>query len=51
MGGPWFTVQTTQSSWQTVDTLWVSNGREDEKARLELRVSLKPFPDAPQHSK
>lgn len=43
MGGPWFTVMTNEDGWQQVGHLWLSNGSEDTKARIELRVSLTPF--------
>lgn len=46
MGGPWFTVQAVNDGWKQVDTLWLSNGQEDIKARIELRVSLEPFADS-----
>jgi len=50
VGGPWFTVQAVQGGWQKVDSLWVSNGQGDVKARLELRVSFSPFPET-KHTK
>jgi hypothetical protein len=46
VAGPWFTVQRDSSDWHTLDTLWLSNGEEDIKARVEVRVSLEPLPGA-----
>ena len=46
MGGPWFTVQKSDAGWQPLGNLWLSNGEDDVKGRLELRVSLEEFDDA-----
>jgi hypothetical protein len=45
VGGPWFTVQESSSNWQVLDSLWLSNGQVDVKARVEVRVSLEGFTD------
>lgn len=45
MGGPWFTVQTGDAGWQSLGDLWLSNGKNDVKGQLELRVSLEGFDD------
>jgi len=40
VGGPWFTVQESSSDWEQIDTLWISNGEEHVRARVEIRVQL-----------
>ena len=40
MGGPWFTVLESSDDWRHVDDLWISNGEEYLRARLEIRVQL-----------
>ena len=40
MGGPWFTVHESSQDWQHVNTLWISNGEEHTRARVEIRVQL-----------
>ena len=40
MAGPWFTVRHTDDDWTTLDSLWLSNGRVDDKARVDVRVRL-----------
>ena len=40
MAGPWFTVQRSGEDWQVLDRIWISNGGETAKARVELRVQL-----------
>jgi len=40
VAGPWFTVQTSGSDWKLLDTIWISNGKENAKARVELKVEL-----------
>jgi len=46
VGGPWFTVldRRTASNWTDVDTLWLSNGKRDAPARLQVRANLAPLP-------
>ena len=38
--GTVFTVQETGSDWQTLDTLWISNGEAHERGRAQIRVAL-----------
>ena len=40
MAGPWFTVKRSDYNWQLLDTIWISNGGENAKARVELRVEF-----------
>lgn len=40
MAGPWFTVQAEGSGWQTLDTIWLSNGTRDVRARVQIRLEL-----------
>lgn len=40
MAGPWFTVQEYGESWNTLSSLWISNGQEDVKGRIDIRVRL-----------
>jgi hypothetical protein len=40
VAGPWFAVLSSGDSWQTVDTIWIGDGRAHERVRVELRVDL-----------
>ncbi|MGE0434905.1 MAG: hypothetical protein AB7K09_10975 [Planctomycetota bacterium] len=40
MGGPWFSVHENNGDWKLVDNIWISNGENDCKARVELHVKL-----------
>lgn len=40
MAGPWFTVQRTADDWHVLDTIWLSNGKTNDRGRVELRVEL-----------
>ena len=40
MAGPWFAVLENGSDWERLDTLWISDGNDHERARLEIRVRL-----------
>ncbi len=40
MAGPWFTVQESGEGWKHVDSIWISNGVDHEKVRVEIRVQL-----------
>lgn len=40
MAGPWFTVHEIGGNWKTLDVIWISNGGESCKARVEARVEL-----------
>ena len=50
MAGPWFTVQSSSDDWQVLDTIWISNGTETTKARVELRVEMEEIDDDHQNS-
>ncbi|MCH8253151.1 MAG: hypothetical protein IID36_11925 [Planctomycetes bacterium] len=38
--GPWFTVIRSGDDWQTLDTIWLSDGRTNEKAEVQIRLEL-----------
>ena len=38
--GPWFTVQESGGDWNELSSIWISNGQEDCKGRIEVRVRL-----------
>jgi hypothetical protein len=40
VAGPWFTVQESGEAWKTLSSLWISNGQEDIKGRIDVRVRL-----------
>ncbi|MEO8498493.1 MAG: hypothetical protein ABI614_28195 [Planctomycetota bacterium] len=40
MAGPWFTVQESGEDWKTLSSIWISNGQEDIKGRIDVRVRL-----------
>ncbi len=44
MGGPWFTVQTIDAdgrgAWEELSELWISNGTDHVRGRVEVRVEL-----------
>jgi len=40
VAGPWFTVHRTGSGWQELGQVWISNGKEDGKGRIEIRIQL-----------
>ena len=40
MAGPWFTVRRSGDDWQTLDTIWISNGKTNHTARIELRTAF-----------
>lgn len=43
--GPWFTVQRSGSDWQTVAKIWISDGRADGPADVQIRLALAPAED------
>ena len=45
MAGPWFTVQRANDGWKTLDTIWISDGRENTKGTVQLRVELEEVSD------
>ena len=40
MAGPWFTVVRSGGEWETLETIWLSNGSETERVRVEFKVEL-----------
>ena len=48
MAGPWFSVHDDSDAWQTLDTLWFTDGDRRETVRVELRASLDPAPPTPE---
>ena len=40
MAGPWFTVQRSGDDWQRLGQNWISNGKQDCKGQIEIRVEL-----------
>ena len=45
VAGPWFTVRESGDDWHTLDTIWISNGKTDDRARVELRLELEEVTD------
>ena len=45
MAGPWFTVRESGDDWQTLDTIWISNGNTNDRARVEIRLELEEAAD------
>jgi len=44
--GPWFTVQKTNSDWQLLDTVWLSDGGDEQvRARVEIKLALEDIPN------
>ena len=41
MAGPWFTVQESGEEWKKISNIWISNGQDDCKGRIEMRIRLK----------
>ncbi len=39
MAGPWFTVQRS-GEWKRLDTIWISNGDQNDQSFVELKVEL-----------
>ena len=46
VAGPWFTVQRSGDDWQELGQIWISNGHEDCKGRIEIRIELAEAEDA-----
>ena len=40
MAGPWFTVQEEKDGWQTLDRIWLSNGKKNGIGRIQLKIRL-----------
>ena len=40
MAGPWFTVQKSGDDWQELGPLWLSNGEQDGKGHIEVKLTL-----------
>ena len=40
VAGPWFMVRKSGDDWQTLDTIWISNGEKNDLARVEIRVEF-----------
>jgi hypothetical protein len=40
VAGPWFTVQKTGDDWRELGQLWISNGEQDGKGRIEVKLAL-----------
>jgi len=47
VAGPWFTVQKSGKSWHILDHIWISNGRENSQARVEIQLVLPETPGTP----
>jgi len=41
VAGPWFTVQESGEDWKEISKIWISNGHDDCKGRIEMRIRLK----------
>jgi len=40
VAGPWFTVHRSGDEWQELGQVWISNGKQDAKGRIEIRIQL-----------
>ena len=40
MAGPWFAVHRSGDDWQRLGQVWVSNGAEDCRGQIEVRITL-----------
>lgn len=40
MAGPWFTVLESGGERKELSTIWISNGEDDCKGKIEVRVRL-----------
>ena len=40
MAGPWFTVHRSGDDWQQLGQVWVSNGQDDCRGQIEVRITL-----------
>ena len=38
MAGPWFTVEKSGDTWHELGQVWVSNGTDDCRGRIEIRL-------------
>lgn len=45
VAGPWFTVHKSANDWQTMDTIWISNGDKTNRALVQGRVFLEQPPE------
>ena len=41
VAGPWFAVHKVGEDWQTLDTIWISNGKKNSVARVQARLNWK----------
>lgn len=47
MAGPWFTVTRDGDTWQETSQLWISNGTDDCRGTVQIRVWLDDGQPAP----
>jgi hypothetical protein len=40
VAGPWFAVHESGGDWQQLDSLWVSDGGQAVKGRIEIKLKL-----------
>ena len=40
MAGPWFAVHRSGDDWQTLGQVWISNGTEDTRGQIDIRIQL-----------
>ena len=40
MAGPWFTVHESDGEWKKLDQIWISNGKEDCRGEIQMRITL-----------
>ena len=45
MAGPWFTVQESGNTWETIETIWISNGDEHQRVHVQLWTRLEDYDD------
>jgi hypothetical protein len=40
VAGPWFTILENGEDWKEISKIWISNGQDDCKGRIEVRIRL-----------
>jgi hypothetical protein len=40
VAGPWFTVHENGEDWQKLEQIWISNGQQDCRGHVEIKVEL-----------
>ena len=46
MAGPWFAVHRSGGDWQELGQVWISDGQQDCKGRIEVQIELTEISNA-----